>query len=168
MASPSNSTRTRITADMVDKAAALYRQGWTLREIAAEHRCSFQRLSTLLRQRGDVEMRTPAHPRALRLSPDKQAEIRAAIDLKMNQAEISRLVKVTPSTVARLAEREGLALFRGKRPRWDVERARRMRAENVTYREIADDVGVGIMTVWRKLNPSQAAAQPAVAKAEQQ
>jgi DNA invertase Pin-like site-specific DNA recombinase len=70
--------------------------------------------------------------------------------------------------VARLAEREGLALFRGKRPRWDVERARRMRAENVTYREIADDVGVGIMTVWRKLNPSRAAAQPAVAKAEQQ
>ncbi|MEV0996885.1 hypothetical protein [Nonomuraea sp. NPDC050202] len=168
MASPSSTTRTRITDDMVDKAAALYRQGWTLREIAAEHRCSFQRLSTLLRQRADVEMRTPAHPRALRLSPDKQAEIRAAIEQKMNQAEIARLTRVTPSTVARLAERENLTLFKGKRPKWDVDRARRMRAENVTYREIADDVGVGIMTVWRKLNPPRAAAQPVVAKAEQQ
>lgn len=96
MASPSSTTRTRINADVVDAAAALYMQGWTLRRIAAEHECSFQRLSTLLRQRTDVEMRTPAHPRALRLSPDKQAAIRAAIEQKLTQAEIARLVRVTP------------------------------------------------------------------------
>ncbi|WP_433513730.1 hypothetical protein ACQP2T_60975 [Nonomuraea sp. CA-143628] len=154
MASPSSTTRTRITDDMVDTAAALYRQGWTLREIAVEQRCSFQRLSTLLRQRADVQMRTPAHPRALRLSPDKQAAIRAAVEQKMNQSEIARLTKVTPSTVARLAERENLTLFRGKRPKWDVDLARQMRADNVTYRKIADEVGVGIMTVWRRLNPA--------------
>ncbi|MEU4231079.1 hypothetical protein AB0F17_42880 [Nonomuraea sp. NPDC026600] len=154
MASPSSTTRTRITDDMVDSAANLYKQGWTLRKIAAEQRCSFQRLSTLLRQRADVQMRTPAHPRALRLPPDKQAEIRAAIEQKMNQSEIARLTKVTPSTVARLADRENLTLFRGKRPRWDVDLARQRRADNVTYRKIADEVGVGIMTVWRRLNPA--------------
>ncbi|MGA4995814.1 hypothetical protein [Nonomuraea bangladeshensis] len=168
MASPSSTTRTRITEDVVDAAADLYRQGWTLREVAAKHGCSFQRLSVLLRERGDVEMRTPAHPRALRLPPGKQAEIRAAIEQKMTQAEIARRVRVTPSTVTRLADREGLTLVKGKRPKWDVERAREMRAENLTYREIAEDVGVGIMTVWRKLNPSRAAAQPVVATAEQQ
>ncbi|MEV5558548.1 hypothetical protein AB0L44_33255 [Nonomuraea wenchangensis] len=124
-----------------------------MREIAAKHGCSFQRLSVLLRERGDVEMRTPAHPRALRLPPGKQAEIRAAIEQKMTQAEIARRVKVTPSTVKRLADREGLTLVKGKRPKWDVERAREMRAAEVTYREIAAEMGVGIMTVWRKLNP---------------
>lgn len=168
MASPSSTTRTRITEETVDAAAALYNQGWTLREIAVEHHCSFQRLSTLLRQRSDVKMRTPSHPRALRLSPGKQAEIRSAVEQKMNQAEIVRRVGVTPSTVARLAERENLTLFRGKRPKWDVDRARQMRAENVTYRRIADDVGVGIMTVWRRLNPPRSAAQPVSGSAEQQ
>ncbi|TMR97305.1 hypothetical protein [Nonomuraea basaltis] len=138
----------------MDEAAALYRQGWTLRKIAAEHRCSFQRLSTLLRQRADVKMRTPSHPRALRLSPDKQAAIRAAIEQKMNQAEIARLVEVTPSTVARLAEREGLELFKGKRLSWNVDRARQMRADNISYERIADELGVAPMTVWRQLNPA--------------
>ncbi|MEU6712934.1 hypothetical protein ABZ897_15750 [Nonomuraea sp. NPDC046802] len=151
MASPTRETRTRID---VDSAAALYNQGWTLRKIAAHQECSFQRLSTLLRRRSDVQMRTAAHPRALRLSEEKREAIRAAIRAGANGSEIARQVRVTPSTVTRLAEREGLSLFKGKRPSWDVERARQMRdADRVTYREIADEMGVGVMTVWRKLNP---------------
>jgi transposase-like protein len=151
MASPTRETRTRID---VDAAAVLYKKGWTLRRIAAHQQCSFQRLSTLLRRRSDVQMRTPAHPRALRLSESKQEAIRAAIRKGANGAEISRQVQVTPSTVARLAEREQLPLFKGKRLSWDVERARQLRAENASYERIAAELGVAAMTVWRKLNPA--------------
>ncbi|MFI6900351.1 hypothetical protein ACIBKY_03765 [Nonomuraea sp. NPDC050394] len=143
----------------MDEAAALYKQGWTLRRIAVQQRCSFQRLSTLLRERTDVEMRTSSHPRALRLTPVKQAAIRDAVARGMNQSEIGRLVGVTPSTVARLAEREGLNLFKGKRLSWDVDRARRLRADNVPYTRIASQVGVAAMTVWRKLNPADSTAR---------
>lgn len=165
MASPTrDGGRGRID---VDAAAVLYKRGWTLREIAAHQGCSFQRLSTLLRRRQDVQMRTPCHPRALRLPADKQAAIRAAISQQANAAEIARQVRVTPSTVARLAEREGLTIFKGKRLSWDVDRARRLRAENVSYEQIAAELGVAAMTVWRKLNPSPAAARRAGAAGQQ-
>ncbi|MCA2230331.1 hypothetical protein [Nonomuraea aurantiaca] len=56
--------------------------------------------------------------------------------------------------MARLAEREGLSLFKGKRLSWDVDRARQMRADKISYERIAGEPGVASMTVWRKLNPA--------------
>ncbi|MFI6536642.1 hypothetical protein ACIBHY_29620 [Nonomuraea sp. NPDC050547] len=164
MSSPSQTKRTGIN---VDEAAALYKQGWTLRRIASRQRCSFQRLSTLLRERADVEMRSPSHPRALRLTPVKQAAIRDAVARGMNQSEIGRQVGVTPSTVARLAEREGLDLLKGKRLSWDVDRARQLRADNVPYTRIASEVGVAAMTVWRRLNPRTTAARAPAGRGKQ-
>jgi transcriptional regulator with XRE-family HTH domain len=147
--------RTRID---VDQAARLYQQeGWTLRRIAAHLGCSFQRLSTLLRDRG-VEMRTVRHRRAPRLPEVKRAAIRAMIGSGANAAQIARQVAVCRTSVIELADREELTICKGRRPSWDVEAARKLRGQGLSYQRVAAAVGGSPATVWRVLNREQADA----------
>ncbi|MEU4703373.1 hypothetical protein [Nonomuraea dietziae] len=154
------SPRTRID---VEQAVLWYRQGWTLRRIAAKLGCSFQRLSTLLRDQPGVEMRTPSHPRAPRLPEAKRAAIRSAIGEGLNASEISRRVGVTVAAVTLLADKEQLRLQKGRRLTWDLKHGQALRAQGLSYQRVAAELGVSTRAVWSKLRPLEEPAAGQVA-----
>ncbi|MET8006316.1 hypothetical protein [Nonomuraea glycinis] len=104
-------------------------------------------------------MRTVRHRRAPRLPETKRAAIRAMIGSGVNAAQIARQVAVCRASVLELADREGLTISKGRRPSWDVDAARKLRAQRLSYKEVAAAVGGSTATVWRVLNREQTDAE---------
>ncbi len=133
------------------RAAELYENGQTLREIAPEFGLSPQYCHVLMRA-GGVKFRGPSAPRARRLTPAKRQAIIAEWKAGTPVRAICRDLKTADNTVNEVAKEEGL-WPRERTHAFDVARAGELRGDGWTYQRIADELGVSVMTVWRALNP---------------
>lgn len=136
----------------MEKAARLYRQGWTLRRLAPLVGCAHQTLHDRLVKAG-VAMRPLTHSRAKRLPESKRQEIRQALAEQPIATWVARKVHVGVNTVRKLAKEEGIPLGDGRR--WSpVDRplVKAMRGDGMTIHVIAERTGYHWHTIWRTLN----------------
>ncbi|WP_043636808.1 helix-turn-helix domain-containing protein [Nonomuraea candida] len=136
----------------VEKAAALYRAGHTLKEVAAKTGYSRSRVHVLLVQAG-VPMRTVKDPRASRITPAKRRQILQAWRAGRSHAQIMAQVRTSSATIHKVVSEAGLDPRRPTR-KYDHKLMKKLRAQGWTFSAIAADLGTTPQYVWTVVNGS--------------
>ncbi|TMR22066.1 hypothetical protein ETD86_12930 [Nonomuraea turkmeniaca] len=130
----------------VEAAAARYRSGMTIREIARETGYSRQHVHTALTNAG-VEMRPLSAPRASRITSAKRAAIVALWQEGTSLHQIAVQVGSTGETIRKVLAGAGIDVT-SRIHRIDHNRARELRLAGWTLARIGAELGTSPQYVW--------------------